>query len=168
MLHLVPLRQLSLLTGTDVSALPRPELLARIRQLFGFLGELGELGEIELRDDSAAIHRRETAKHPAAVYFLLDALQRYARLSTEDIRKITCEVAMLGREGLDYASPDEKYELRTLPDRNFSGLHLMCLMFAGFKRVAPETDAVGLDLEEPLLTALELFDSNGKTEPDRE
>ncbi len=47
MLHLVPLRQLSLLTGTDVSALPRPELLARIRQLFGFLGELGE---IELRD----------------------------------------------------------------------------------------------------------------------
>ena len=131
MLLLVPLRQLSLLTGADVSALPRSELLAHIRQLFGFLGELGE---IELRDDSAAIHLREIPALPAA------------------------EAAKLGREGLDYASPDEKYELRALPDRKFSGLHLMCLMFAGFKRIAPETDNSGLDLEEPFLAALELFE----------
>jgi len=31
----------------------------------------------------------------------------------------------------------------------------MCLMFAGFKRVAPEQD-VGIDLEEPFLAALSL------------
>ena len=48
--------------------------------------------------------------------------------------RLAFEIALLGRNGLDYAAPDEKYELRALPERKFSGLHLMCLMFAGFKR----------------------------------
>ena len=43
------------------------------------------------------------------------------------------------------------------PDGKFFGLHMMCLMFAGFKRVVPEADG-GMDLEEPFLTALELFE----------
>jgi hypothetical protein len=55
----------------------------------------------------------------------------------------------LGRSGLDYAAPDEKYELRALPDRKFSGLHLMCLMYAGFKRVAPKHE-VQMDLNDPV------------------
>jgi hypothetical protein len=97
-------------------------------------------------------------KHPAAVWYLLDALQKYSRLSTEEVRKITFEVAMIGREGLDYADPEKKYTLRSLPGQNLSGLQMMCLMFAGFKQVAPE-QAVGMDLEEPFLTALELFNA---------
>jgi hypothetical protein len=32
----------------------------------------------------------------------------------------------------------------------------MCLMFAGFKRIAPEHD-LHMDLHEPFLTALEMF-----------
>ena len=51
-------------------------------------------------------------------------------------------------------------QLSVLPNRKFSDLHLMCLMFAGFKRGAPETDG-GVDLEAPFLTALELF-QNGE------
>ena len=39
-------------------------------------------------------------------------------------------------------------------------LHLMCLMYAGFKRIAPEQDA-GMDLNEPWITALELFNTEG-------
>ena len=60
----------------------------------------------------------------------------------------------------DYAAPDEKYELRALPDRKFSGLHLMCLMYAGFKRVAPEHE-VQMDLNDPFLTALQMH-KNGE------
>jgi hypothetical protein len=33
-----------------------------------------------------------------------------------------------------------------------------CLMFAGFKRIAPDQD-VGMDLNEPWVAALELFNS---------
>ncbi len=47
---------------------------------------------------------------------------------------------MVGRNGLDYASPYQKYTLKSLPDEKFSGLHLMCLMYAGFKRIAPDHD----------------------------
>ncbi len=99
------------------------------------------------------------AKHPAAVWFLLDALQRYSKLSTEDVRKIAFEVAMIGREGLDYANPEKKYRLKSLPGETFSGLQMMCLMHAGFKRLAPDQDT-GMDLDEPFLTALGLFNSN--------
>ena len=54
------------------------------------------------------------AKHPAAVWFLLDVLKRYARLPDEDVRTIALEVALAGREGLDYASPEKKYRVRAL------------------------------------------------------
>jgi hypothetical protein len=97
-------------------------------------------------------------KYPAAVWFLLDALKRYAPMDVEQVRAITFEIGMLGRSGLDYASPDKKYTLRTLPDETFSGLHLMCLMHAGFKRIAPDVDS-GMDLDEPFLQALAIFNS---------
>jgi tetratricopeptide (TPR) repeat protein len=97
-------------------------------------------------------------KHPAAVFYFLDALKRFDAMTPEDIRNVAFEIALLGRAGLDYSDPAEKYELRTIPNRKFSGLHLMCLMYAGFKRVAPEEDA-GMDLNEPFLTALQLHES---------
>jgi len=102
-------------------------------------------------------------KYPAAVWFLLDALKRYEAMDVEQVRAIAVEIGMLGRTGLDYASPDKKYTLRTIPGETFSGLQLMCLMHAGFKRIAPELDS-GMDLEEPFLTALELFNADQKQE----
>jgi len=96
-------------------------------------------------------------KHPAAVFYFLDAFKRFDAMTPEEIRNVAFEIALIGRAGLDYSNPAEKYELRTIPDRKFSGLHLMCLMFAGFKRIAPEED-VGMDLNEPFLTALQLHE----------
>ncbi len=97
-------------------------------------------------------------KYPAAVWFSLDALKRYAPMDVEQVRAIAFEIGMLGRSGLDYASPEKTYTLRTIPNEDFSGLHLMCLMHAGFKRIAPDLDS-GMDLEEPFLQALELFNA---------
>lgn len=96
------------------------------------------------------------AKEPAAVVYLLDALQRYDTLPVDKLREIAFEIGLVGRQGLDYASPEPKYTLKALPGEQFSGLHLMCLMFAGFKRLAPEHD-LGMDLEEPWLRALEMY-----------
>jgi hypothetical protein len=94
---------------------------------------------------------------------LLDALNRYARLDTEEVRAIAFEIALLGRSGLDYASPEKKYSLKAIPDESFSGLQLMCLMHAGFKRLDPEVNT-GMDLDEPFLQALELFNAREKSE----
>ena len=38
----------------------------------------------------------------------------------------------------------------------FTGLQLMCLLYAGFKRLNPEAN-LQLDLNEPFLAALDLF-----------
>ena len=97
-------------------------------------------------------------KHPAAVLHLLDALRRYAPLTVEQVREIAFEIGMLGQRGLDYADPAPKYTLQTIPGENFTGLQLMCLLHAGFKRLAPEHDT-GMDLDAPFLTALELFNA---------
>ncbi|MEI8314719.1 MAG: tetratricopeptide repeat protein [Verrucomicrobiota bacterium] len=96
--------------------------------------------------------------HPAAVFFLLDALERYEQLPIKKIKEITLEIALIGRNGLDYADSTKKYRPQTLAGESFSGLHLMCLMFAGFKRFAPEHD-VSMDLEKPFLTALEIYNA---------
>ena len=66
------------------------------------------------------------------------------------------EVARLGESGLDYANTEKKYTVSAYPGESFSGLQLMCLMYAGFKRIAPDRDT-GMDLNEPWITALGLF-----------
>jgi hypothetical protein len=95
-------------------------------------------------------------KHSVAVWFLLDALNRFAALSTEQIHALTLEVARAGEEGLDYASAEKKYRLRSLPDEPMSGLQLLCLLFAGLKRIAPTEDPQ-IDLEAPFALALDHF-----------
>ncbi len=98
-------------------------------------------------------------KHPAAVFYFLDAFKRFDAMTPDEIRNVAFEIAFIGRAGLDYASPEEKYELNTIPNRKFSGLHLMCLMYAGFKHISPQHD-VGMDLNDPFLTALQLHESD--------
>ncbi len=96
-------------------------------------------------------------KHPAAVWFLLGALERFDGMTEEEIKALSFEIGLLGNSGLNYASPDQKYTLSNCPGEKFSGLQLMCLMYAGFSRFAPEQN-LGMDLEEPFRTALQLYD----------
>jgi tetratricopeptide (TPR) repeat protein len=100
-------------------------------------------------------------KRPAAVFYFLDAFKRFDAMTADEIRNVALEIALIGRAGLDYASPEEKYELKTIPNRKFSGLHLMCLMYAGFKRISPEHD-VGMELNEPFVTALQLHEGGNE------
>ncbi len=102
-------------------------------------------------------------KQPAAVWHLLSALERYDKLPVEKVREIAFEIGIVGQRGLDYSDPEPKYTLRSLPGENFSGLQMMCLMFAGFKRIAPDRDT-GLDLDAPFLTAVGLFNAKKPTD----
>ena len=96
------------------------------------------------------------AKQAAAVPYFLDALRRFEILSTEDIRTLAFEIALAGQNGLDYAKAEAAHTLKALPGERFTGLQLMCLMFAAFKRIAPDQGDLGMDLNEAFLTALEL------------
>ncbi|GAH06635.1 unnamed protein product [marine sediment metagenome] len=79
-------------------------------------------------------------------------------MTEEEIKALSFEIGMLGSSGLDYTSPDKKHTLRNCPGEKFSGLQLMCLMYAGFSRFAPEQN-LSMDLEEPFRTALQLYDA---------
>ncbi|WP_286856810.1 hypothetical protein [Methanosaeta sp. UBA356] len=54
---------------------------------------------------------------------------------------------MLGQHGPDIYDPQGTRVLRSLPGRTFSPLQLICVMYAGFKRIEKGMD-IGVDLGE--------------------
>lgn len=98
------------------------------------------------------------AKAPASVMYLLDALERFSSLEPDEVKRIAFEIALMGQEGIDYSSPEDKYRLKSLPGQAMSGLQLMCLMYAGFKQVAPDMDS-GMDLKKEYQQALAIWNA---------
>ena len=95
------------------------------------------------------------AKEMASVMYCLGALQRFDKLSRQEIRQIVNEIALVGANGIDYTSADQNYTLNSIPGEKFGGLQLLCLMYVGFKDVDPTVDP-GIDLSQPYETALKL------------
>ena len=85
-------------------------------------------------------------ERPDAVMYILSALQKFEKMKLEEVQKIGFEVALLGQKGLDTNDSTPKYRLKSLPGE-FSGLHLLCLMFVAFKKLAPDKD-IGFDLSK--------------------
>lgn len=94
-------------------------------------------------------------KEMASTMYCLGALQRFENMERSEIRKIVGEIALMGAEGIDYASSEQKYTLKSVPGEQFSGLQLLCLMYVGFKDIEPTLD-IGVDLSEPYQAALQL------------
>lgn len=97
-------------------------------------------------------------KQPAAMMYCLSALQRFEGMDDGQVSEVTSEIALLGRFGLDYASPEEKYVLKSLPGEKFGGLQLLCLMYVGFQRIDPTVN-LGLPLHDAYTMALALYRS---------
>jgi Flp pilus assembly protein TadD len=81
-----------------------------------------------------------------AVFYLQDALERFAAMAPAKVGQVTMEVALLGRQGLDINNPDKQYRLNNLAGE-FSGLHLLCLMHAGIRQFDTNADT-GTDLDK--------------------
>lgn len=89
-----------------------------------------------------------------AVMYMLGAIQKFEKMSPAQIKQVGAEIAILGQRGLDMNNPAEKYHLRSLPG-SFSGLHLVCLMYAAFKIVALDLDS-GIDLSKEYDVAMSM------------
>ena len=90
-----------------------------------------------------------------AVFYCLAAMEKFDGLSSNDVQAIAFEIGMLGKTGIDVNSSEAKYTLRTMPGK-FSGLHLMCYMYVGFKIIAP-TKSISFDLKNEYETAQSMF-----------
>lgn len=117
----------------EVLDMPAPEELRALAR--------NGLREIAVRELKARGPRMD------AVFYLLDAMRLFSGKSLDEVREITFEIGLQGQYGLDINDPKETHVLRSLPGRTFSALELLCIMYAGFKRIEPGID-IGVDLGE--------------------
>ena len=82
-----------------------------------------------------------------AVFYLMDAMRLFRGRPLKEVQEIAFEIGMLGQQGPDINDPKETHVLRALPERAFSALELLCIMYAGFKLFEPGMD-IGVDLGE--------------------
>ena len=99
-------------------------------------------------------------KESATIMYLLDALQRFEERDDDQVQQIAFEIAMLGRSGSGLCIFREKLH-PALPSRanGSRDLHLMALMYVGFKRIQPDMDP-GMPFDEAYAIALSLHKGN--------
>ena len=107
------------------------------------------LAERNFRQGAAAQIRMDAA------LYCLDGLRKFEPMSPMQVQTVAFEIGMLGARGLDINKPALQYTLRSLPG-TFSGLHLMSLMYVGFKKIAPDRD-IGFDLSNEYALAQQMF-----------
>jgi tetratricopeptide (TPR) repeat protein len=95
-----------------------------------------------------------------AVHYLTHALEVFQTKSIEEIKDIAFEIALKGQDGLDINDSSRTYHLRSLMG-DFTALHLVCIMYAGFKEIDPSMD-VGIDFSHEYAMAQKLFKPTGE------
>ncbi len=95
-----------------------------------------------------------TADLPETYTYCLEALKRFDGKLRDEIFKIASEIGLLGTKGIDHTTPDKTYTLKSYPNETFTGMHLLCLMYVGFKLIEPDLNT-GLDFKDAYEMALE-------------
>ncbi len=118
--------------------------------------KIAEIARGRLSEIPQKIFRSKTrgAERMDPVMYLLGAIEKFAGLSRKEVEKIGYEVATLGMNRFDVNDSREKYQLRSLPGQ-FSGLHMVCLMYAVFKIINPTAD-IGFDLANEYAVAQQM------------
>ncbi len=121
-----------------------------------FAAQLGVRGWYVWRPDSGEMRAdvvsetaasRRKINSPAAMMYLVAALEKLAGRDEAVIRQIATEAALKGTTGLDLDSAEKIHALSAFGNVRFSGLELLCLMHAAFQQIQPDAD-VGADFSE--------------------
>ena len=89
---------------------------------------------------------------PDVMMYIAGALDTFEKVGSRKRQEIALEIALKGQSGLDINDPTQKYTLRTLPG-NFSGLHLLAIMYTAFQQIDPSVN-VGADFRTEYELAL--------------
>jgi Flp pilus assembly protein TadD len=106
------------------------------------LSEKAELGRNRIT--TANFRKAGGGFRPDVLTYCGEVLRLFEGMPKDDVQRIATEIAMLGTKGLSVNDPAGKYMLRSLPG-NFTGLHLLCLQYVGFKIIDPTVD-IGFDI----------------------
>lgn len=97
------------------------------------------------------------AQRTDIIMHCLSAIEMFAKMSSDSVKEITFEIAMLGNSGLSINEPEKKYTLES-KDGKYSGMQLLCYMFVGFKIIDENLPPVA-DLESEYKQALKIYRS---------
>ena len=104
--------------------------------------------------------QRKIGLNMAVVFYMIDALKFFENLSLDEIRKIGFEIAEYGRLGIDPNS-DKKHILTSIPNRKFSGYHLLSYMYVSWATFdSSMVSQLGLPYDSEIKLAKQLFNSN--------
>jgi tetratricopeptide (TPR) repeat protein len=79
-----------------------------------------------------------------AVQFCYEAMTRFDAMTDDAVHTVVDEIALLGRHGLDPHDAEKSQTLESMAG-SFNGLQLICFLYVGMRRVAPDKD-IGFDL----------------------
>lgn len=81
-------------------------------------------------------NQSEIGFNNAVMWFMVDALQFFHKLTPAEIKKIAVEIAYLGTQGI---KPDGKgYKLTNVPGKDFSGYHLLAFYYVSWALADPD------------------------------
>ena len=89
---------------------------------------------------------------PDALEYIQFALDRFSKMTPQEIQALAYEIATLGTKGYSINDPSKKYILTKLAGE-FTGLQLVSIMYAAFQQFSPGQD-VGIDLSEEYAVAV--------------
>lgn len=118
-----------------------------------------ERAEEILRDIAFKKFRQTSGLNQDAIDYCLQALEKFKSMSHQEIAGVALETATLGQSGLDVNNPNKAYQLRSIPG-NYTGLNVVCIMYAALQQVASGQD-VGFDIQAEYEEALILFNQKG-------
>jgi tetratricopeptide (TPR) repeat protein len=118
---------------------------------YGRVIALDQVGSLTERAEEArnritnrGLHEEGKGLRTDVLSYCGEALRLLEAMPKDEVQKITMEIAMLGAKGLSVNDPSKNYQLRSLPG-DFTGLHLLCLEYVGFKIIDPTVD-IGFDI----------------------
>jgi tetratricopeptide (TPR) repeat protein len=105
---------------------------------------LVDLAKARLTAKSEAVLKANHEVRHDVVHYMRSALQRFKGMTTDEIKCLGVEIAVLGTRGLSINDPNKTYTIDSIPGE-FTALELVSMMYAAFQQFAPESD-VGIDL----------------------
>jgi len=104
---------------------------------------------------------QEPAGQSAVTMYMLAALQHFNGMSPDKIKEIGFEIGLLGQQGIDHENMEQRYYLKSIPDKEFTGLQILSYMYVAFQFIDSKLE-MGLNFKKEFEAAKELFEGGKK------
>jgi len=105
--------------------------------------------------------QKEMGTNMAVVMYMVDALEFFQKMPKQKIKEIAYEIALQGTQG--YRPENKNYIIGLIPDKKFSGYHILAYYYVSWSLVMPEMlPQLQLPYDNEYKLALTLFKPTNK------